>query len=261
MRQLHIVQGGIDNGDKSFLEKASRKGLDAPIWVVPKSAMPGDDVVIYVTGYGFFATAVLNSSPQPRKDWHNRYGAGLTSISLIEPSISLATIRRKIPVLTWAIYPRSITTPDANIAAKVHQIINQRRKTGLPDLDDETLSESNIDELRKVAVMKSTKAVTTKEQKVIYRARSVAIKFYVLSRANGVCEGCKKQAPFQKPDGTPYLEPHHTLKLADDGPDHPKHVIALCPNCHRKAHYAAEAEVYNKRLVKTLSRLESKYLD
>jgi hypothetical protein len=74
MKSLHIVQGGIDNGDKDFLEKASRKGLDAPIWVVPKSAMPGDDAVIYVTGYGFFATAVLNSSPQPRKDWHNRYG-------------------------------------------------------------------------------------------------------------------------------------------------------------------------------------------
>lgn len=261
MRSLHIVQGGIDNGDKAFLEKASRKSLNAPIWVVPKSAKPDDDVVIYVTGYGFFATAVIISSPQPRKDWHNRYGAGLTSISLIEPAISLATIRRKISGLTWAIYPRSITTPETNIASQVRQIINHRRKTGLPDLDDKTLSESNIDELRKVAILKSTKTATTKEQKVLYRARSLAIKFYVLTRAQGNCEGCKKPAPFQKTDGSPYLEPHHTQKLADDGPDHPRHVIALCPNCHRKSHYAANAEVFNKRLVKTLSILESKYTD
>lgn len=261
MKSLHIVQGGIYNGDKDFLEKAARKGLDASIWIVPKSAMPGDEVVIYVTGYGFFATAVINSEPQLRKDWKNRYSAGLTSISLIEPSISLATIRRKIPGLTWAIYPRSITTPDANIAAKIRQIINHRRKTGLPDFDDEALIESNIDELRKVAVMKSTKNVTTREQKVIYRARSVAIKFYVLSRAAGACEGCKNPAPFKKSDGSPYLEPHHTQMLADDGPDHPRYVIALCPNCHRKAHYAEDAKKFNNRLIKTLSRLETKYSD
>ncbi|MGH9768021.1 MAG: HNH endonuclease [Blastocatellia bacterium] len=71
------------------------------------------------------------------------------------------------------------------------------------------------------------------------------------------CEGCNDHAPFQKSDGFPYLEPHHTMRLADGGPDHPAHVIAPCPNCHRRAHYAVDAEAFNKSLIKRLSVLES----
>jgi 5-methylcytosine-specific restriction enzyme A len=60
----------------------------------------------------------------------------------------------------------------------------------------------------------------------------------VLKRASGVCEGCKKQAPFfKKSDGMPYLEVHHRKRLADDGEDTVENAIALCPNCHRQSHY------------------------
>lgn len=45
-----------------------------------------------------------------------------------------------------------------------------------------------------------------------------------------------KAAPFQRKDGTPYLEPHHIQRLADEGPDHPKWVGAVCPSCHREIH-------------------------
>ena len=60
----------------------------------------------------------------------------------------------------------------------------------------------------------------------------------VLERANGYCENCKQPAPFlKKRDGQPYLEVHHKIKLADGGGDTVANAIALCPNCHRKAHY------------------------
>lgn len=258
MSALHIVQGGIDNGDKEWLEKAARKKLSSPAWVVPKSAMPSDDIVIYVAGYGFFATAIIGSVPKPRPDWPNRYGARLTAIRLIEPAISLSAIHKKIPELAWANYPRSITTPDSDTSNKIRKLISLRRKSGIPDLDEETLLEANIDELRKVALLKAQPSIAVKEQRKLYRVRSLAIKLYVLRRSNGVCEGCNKPAPFQKADGSPYLEPHHTSRLADDGPDHPAHVIALCPNCHRRAHHSADAKVFNNHLVKTLSRLEAK---
>jgi hypothetical protein len=258
MSKLHIVQGGIDNGDKKWLEKAARQKLDAPSWVAPKSSEPGDDVVIYVRDYGFFATAIIKSFPKPRPDWPNRYGAELTSIRLIEPAISLSAIRRNIPDLKWAIYPRSITTPDPDISNKVRNLISSRRKTGIPDFDDDALREANIDELRKIALLNARRSVKAKEQKKLYRARSLAIKLYVLRRSKGFCEGCKVPAPFHTLDGLPYLEPHHTLRLADDGPDHPAHVIALCPNCHRRAHYAEDAKAFNKSLIKKLSVLEPK---
>lgn len=57
-------------------------------------------------------------------------------------------------------------------------------------------------------------------------------------QANGICYDCKKQAPFvSKVSGEPYLEVHHTIPLADGGPDTLDNVVALCPNCHRKRHY------------------------
>jgi len=44
-------------------------------------------------------------------------------------------------------------------------------------------------------------------------------------RAKGRCEGCGAPAPFRGVDGQPFLETHHTTRLADDGPDHPRKVI------------------------------------
>jgi 5-methylcytosine-specific restriction protein A len=59
-----------------------------------------------------------------------------------------------------------------------------------------------------------------------------------LERANGRCEVCLCVAPFnRKTNGTPYLEVHHRIRLADDGMDTVANAIALCPNCHRQAHY------------------------
>lgn len=60
----------------------------------------------------------------------------------------------------------------------------------------------------------------------------------VLSRAKGRCEGCKRPAPFAKRlDGSPYLEVHHKVQLAHGGEDTVANALALCPNCHRRAHH------------------------
>ena len=57
-------------------------------------------------------------------------------------------------------------------------------------------------------------------------------------RANGICEECRHPAPFNKRlDGTPYLEVHHRTPLSQGGEDTVENAIALCPNCHRKAHH------------------------
>lgn len=60
----------------------------------------------------------------------------------------------------------------------------------------------------------------------------------VLIRAAGICEACKSPAPFLRAsDGQPYLEVHHKMPLAMDGLDTVKNAIAVCPNCHRYAHF------------------------
>ena len=70
-------------------------------------------------------------------------------------------------------------------------------------------------------------------------ARNPDVVAEVLLHANGHCQSCGNPAPFaRRSDGSPYLEVHHKVPLAEGGADTLANAIALCPNCHRKAHYA-----------------------
>jgi 5-methylcytosine-specific restriction endonuclease McrA len=257
MRKLHIVQGGIENGDKARLERAARSQRAVSSWIGPKSAEVGDDVAVYIGGYGFYATARVKSGPKPRTDWRNRYGFGIQDVRLIHPAISLASIERHVPQLTWARYPRSITTPTPTIAAQLRGLISERRRTRLPDLDREALEHANLAELRQVAKLKARSSAPARVVRAIRLARVQAIRLYVLRRADGTCEGCGAGTPFVTPSGDPYLEPHHTTRLADGGPDDPADVIALCPTCHRRVHHANDGRQFNLTLKRRLAQIEN----
>ncbi|MCA9859627.1 MAG: HNH endonuclease [Thermomicrobiales bacterium] len=100
-----------------------------------------------------------------------------------------------------------------------------------------------------------------REAKALVRQRTLATKAVVLARANGNCEGCGNAAPFVALDGTPYLETHHVRRLTDGGPDDPRWVIALCPNCHQKAHKAIARDAFNDELMLRLMTVASTRMD
>lgn len=85
--------------------------------------------------------------------------------------------------------------------------------------------------------------------------RSAWVRSFILQEANGTCEDCDAPAPFITRDGFPYLEVHHVIRLADQGPDTPENTIALCPNCHRRLHHARDAEARVDRLRAKVARL------
>jgi len=87
--------------------------------------------------------------------------------------------------------------------------------------------------------------------------RSRQVRSYVLARAQGLCEACGEKAPFLKRDGSPYLEPHHTTRLADEGLDHPNSVGAICPTCHRRIHSGRDGKAWNLRLQLQLKEKEA----
>jgi 5-methylcytosine-specific restriction protein A len=129
---------------------------------------------------------------------------------------------------------------------------------------DEDLSETavqelmkdSLDELRLKALADSADHRTPIERRALVRMRSRAVRMYVLQRANGKCEGCDAAAPFTTVNGKPYLEPHHIRRLTDGGPDDPRWVVGICPNCHRRAHYSRDAAEYNTKLADILQKLE-----
>jgi len=132
-----------------------------------------------------------------------------------------------------------------------------RRPDGEIVVDDDFLKVASMDELRKVALLVAPESFQPKKREAIYRVRAKAVRLYVLKRANGRCEGCSAAAPFYDADGRPFLETHHTTRMADDGPDHPQTVIGICPNCHRRAHLARDAESFNASLIRKLPKLEA----
>jgi predicted HNH restriction endonuclease len=75
----------------------------------------------------------------------------------------------------------------------------------------------------------------------VYRRNSNVVA-EALYQANGICGLCKCDAPFNKHDGTPYLEVHHWTPLSEDGDDTIENAVALCPNCHKRAHLGGDKD-------------------
>lgn len=113
-----------------------------------------------------------------------------------------------------------------------------------------------LDELRGRASRSVGKQPNSQLAKRTTYSRSEDLRIYVKRRAAGACEGCSLPAPFITSDGRPYLEPHHTRRLSDGGPDDYHHVIALCATCHRRVHHGMDGSSYNDDLIARLAKIE-----
>ena len=127
--------------------------------------------------------------------------------------------------------------------------------TPLPQADE--LWQADLAQLWQRALAAARPDAPLAERLAHVRARSDTIRVYALKRANGACEGCGNPAPFLTAGGRPYLEVHHLRRLSDGGPDHPEHVAALCPNCHRRAHYGQDSVDLAERLKAAVGQKES----
>lgn len=91
-----------------------------------------------------------------------------------------------------------------------------------------------------------------------YRQRSREMRRYALLRSLGRCEACGVPAPFVDERGHGFLEVHHITRLADDGLDEPENIAAVCPNCHRRAHYSVDRGDFRNRLLTAVKTAEAR---
>jgi 5-methylcytosine-specific restriction protein A len=118
-----------------------------------------------------------------------------------------------------------------------HSIITEEQLDS--DLNAKLAQSSQLDKKQRQARLQSASKKPL-EVVVISRGfiRNADVITEVLFRAAGNCEGCGGEAPFvRNSDGSPYLEVHHKIRLADGGEDTVENALALCPNCHRREHY------------------------
>ena len=129
-----------------------------------------------------------------------------------------------------------------------------------PGDEYEQLWREPLNKLRRRATASYTSKKSPSERRALALSRSKAIGVYVLRRAKGVCEACGKKSPFTTSSGRPYLEPHHIRRSRDGGPDDPRWVIGLCPNCHRRAHDSEDKAEFNQRLERIVEGIEKRSL-
>lgn len=70
--------------------------------------------------------------------------------------------------------------------------------------------------------------------------RDPSVRAAALRRAGGKCELCGADG-FRMASGAVYLETHHIIPFCEGGRDSLNNVAAMCPNDHKRAHFAAEA--------------------
>ena len=85
--------------------------------------------------------------------------------------------------------------------------------------------------------------------------RDPTVKAWILYNARGICELCGQPGPFLRPNGERFLETYHVIELGSGGTDTVNNVVALCPICHRRLHFGADAAVQRKRLYAKVHRL------
>jgi hypothetical protein len=130
---------------------------------------------------------------------------------------------------------------DDDVAAKLEDLIvgkTRRQADALDDNDDPDTPDR-------------VNAIVTRY------ARDPEIRKRVKLRANGQCEFCGERG-FISTKGTPYLECHHIIALANDGADRMTNVIALCPKDHREAHFGERAEELERQMIRKVEIIEGR---
>ena len=118
----------------------------------------------------------------------------------------------------------------------------------------ESLQKSEAERQNRLAVA-PIYPLSEQVQRTEYR-RNPDVVASVLFRAAGRCELCGANAPFFRiSDGSPYLEIHHILSLAEGGEDTIRNAVSLCPNCHKEVHYGKERDRHNKELQRITEKL------
>jgi hypothetical protein len=89
--------------------------------------------------------------------------------------------------------------------------------------------------------------------------RDTTVKAWVLQQADGKCECCNATVPalfIMAESKQPYLEVHHVVPLANDGPDTPANTVAICPSCHRELHFGENKDALCDILYQKVQRLK-----
>ncbi|MCX7109216.1 MAG: HNH endonuclease signature motif containing protein [Proteobacteria bacterium] len=238
-RSYFISYDGKEYDCKPILWAAYKHQFGTPLLAKASSGV-NKTVRPKLEGMGFVVTSTSTVNGEVERAFR-RYKDGDRPWRLVEGEWYVSDKEQDLypAKYIWALVisapPRTFHTSDARkeLAERGYSVVNitvekdiPRSVTGMSDEELFALARA----VQGRPQMKLTFSVTYERNRYVAEA--------ALRRAGGICQQCEEDAPFKKrKDGSPYLETHHKVHLADGGDDTLDNTEALCPNCHRKKHH------------------------
>jgi 5-methylcytosine-specific restriction protein A len=230
-----------------------------------KKILRGDRFILIRLGVepkGIVAVGDITSEPFLSDHWDEKKNsegkaALRTEVKFLrlrfEPLIALERLQRDFPNVRWTPQIGGLRVPD-DVA---EQIFSQAcgNADGLQALHQSFAEE--VWRIRSAGPIERPKGAVVPEKEVVMlqrRRRDVAVASWAQEQANGRCELCQADAPFEDSMGFPFLEVHHIVPLAEGGTDTPANVVALCPNCHRRCHHGRDRDALGAKLAENVRR-------
>ena len=224
-------------------------------WSCHSQTVDGNSVFVYVAGVGVLYEWRAMSNAKPGGRW--KYRCDVRFVRKFIPPITIQELRNSISKSDWKpphlnFRGNSSLEVPPDIAKHI-RVLGSKMVLAQQDIEKnfaKQLKESFALSAKQRRRRLSSAPRKPKQMEVVSTAyvRNPDVVAEVLLRAVGKCEACKLPAPFLRAsDGSPYLEVHHRIQLANGGDDTIENALALCPNCHREAHYGGKAAKFRVR--------------
>lgn len=209
-----------------------------------------------VVAYLDMRTKELDNIPFTKKEYYvllsETYGRTEKSYEYRMQNISyvFSTMGRR-----WVTGLKPAKNVGARVAGEIEGIINKLEGNAATNIAPFATNVSAKRSKKPKTRPNGNKAPKKSQSQSTQYERDPEVVAWVLEEAKGVCESCGKNAPFEKDDGSLFLEVHHLRMLSDGGSDTTTNAIAICPNCHRELHYGKSSLEKMENIYASVDRL------
>jgi 5-methylcytosine-specific restriction protein A len=206
---------------------------------------------------GIIGGGRILSEPREVAHWdHSRKERGVAALGTdivfdylsVRPVVPMDELKSEYQDVWWTPQNSGMIVP-VSVADEIFRLLDQYRSA--PKANDDGFWQ-RVWAIRSMGPVSKPNGVAAplKDSVTVERTRrNSRVAAWVQDHAGGKCELCRKTGPFVDDSGRLFLEVHHVVPLADGGPDTPSNAVALCSNCHRRAHYAKDRDRVANRLV------------
>jgi hypothetical protein len=207
--------------------EASESGVPMA-WRVPKNSRPGDPCALSNWNIGIYATADIQTEPQPVEGHSGIYTAEIGGIKPLEQALPLSVIAERLPAWKWPTYPRSYTTVPGEFESELRKLITSFEDPSPPEIDVELFGEGAA--TLRLHMVRERNSQLAKQKKEAVLAVAGNLKCEICNFDFELCYG---------EIGKGFCEVHHLSPISgrsENTPTNLDDLAIVCSNCHKMLH-------------------------